>query len=1180
MPSLTPHQKAALEYKHHISLTANAGSGKTFVLSKRYVEIALQEDISLTNIVAITFTEKAASELYKKITGEVEARLMEETNPTNRKRLERIRRQLVSANISTIHSFCIDVLKDFSPEAGIDANFLPIDPNTSNELIEVAIEEIFGEVFSGEDEDSSVKYLVRLFGSRGSLIKQLTQLIEKRKTIDTLNEKFYSCGEEEIATNFHEIFLSEIISIFGDRLTKIFADLSFINEIVLSAGSNDIALEIGQLLKRIENENDLFEKLIFLNEIKALLLTTKGEVKQRGYLKKKEMEANQEIVDEINKFFTDYSDFQVSNNSRRAEVELARFGKRLIELYEKVTERYDSQKEAKGYLDFEDLLIHTKNVLENEFVRKALSEKYQYVMIDEFQDTNEIQYEIFLPILNRLNTGNLFVVGDEKQSIYMFRDADLEIFERTKNEIKEKVSDKGILQLPHSFRVSPKIALFTNKLFSKLFANPQVKYNEVQNSELYCARSDYETGSIEILYNNLADGVGESRLITNKILRLIKDNTNGIAPGDIAILTRKRSGFKDLEEALSEFNIPYSIVGGKGFYQRQLVYDINSYIKFLLNTDDEAALIGILRSPFYNLSDDDIYYIHLEKGKTFRDKLQSFVEREEKYLFVGELLKKHIKLATRVEPIYLLRTLLNDTNYWASIASKSSASQELANLDKLLQITDSFAGQSFNSLFDFEKFLSEAIDDMEDEGQAILEGENSTVKIMTLHQSKGLEFNTVFLYGCNDIPMDDKVKSRTVNIDKNFGILTKVPVDDTYFEAYEAAPIIGAFNYTMKRKSEGEAKRLLYVGITRAVDNLYITASHKDGAVKANSFIHMLQDSLMFDNRSNGFTLSDNLTCMRKVENDFEFYQAPVSVSVKISDNDYCEEITPLEKEKLTEDNNEISLINITDLPESEIVSATKIAVFKQCPRKYHLTYDLGYAKLLRRFREEKSGYEFQAREEDEGVLTGDVKGRIVHKLLEEETTGEILKQRIDSLIRFEENVSEKDWKNETEKIYDEIISFYNSSQFKEIDSFANFRNEFELYTVCGDYYLYGIIDKLIIDGERAIVVDYKTDRIDQKKIKNKIDNYLPQLKFYAYLVSCNMRFINEFVIRLVFIDSSEDSYSTVFIREDLAEFEKELHYIIQCMREETYPVNETHCRSCHFGNEAGVCVMNNNLEK
>jgi ATP-dependent helicase/nuclease subunit A len=180
---LTPHQLSALQYKNHISLTANAGSGKTFVLSKRYLEIALNENIQLRNIAAITFTDKAASELYKKIASEVEQRLNLQPDEKLRKKLEKIRRQLVSANISTIHSFCIDILKEYPVEASLDANFQPIDESLSNELVELSIEETIKSAFDNQEEGEDLKYLIRVFASKKIFAEELFSLIKNRKNV-------------------------------------------------------------------------------------------------------------------------------------------------------------------------------------------------------------------------------------------------------------------------------------------------------------------------------------------------------------------------------------------------------------------------------------------------------------------------------------------------------------------------------------------------------------------------------------------------------------------------------------------------------------------------------------------------------------------------------------------------------------------------------------------------------------------------------------------------------------------------------------------------------------------------------------------------------------------------------------------------------------------------------------
>ena len=185
MPELTPHQIKALDFGHSISLKANAGSGKTSVLSNRYLQIAVEGNVSLQKIAAITFTDKAAGELYQRIANEINSMMQTISDQTVINKLQNIRRQLVSANISTIHSFCINILRQFPVEAELDANFTPIDQNMSRELLELSIEETLRERIEQSPNDE-IKHLIRLFDSKNNLTKQILKLIENRKIVLTL----------------------------------------------------------------------------------------------------------------------------------------------------------------------------------------------------------------------------------------------------------------------------------------------------------------------------------------------------------------------------------------------------------------------------------------------------------------------------------------------------------------------------------------------------------------------------------------------------------------------------------------------------------------------------------------------------------------------------------------------------------------------------------------------------------------------------------------------------------------------------------------------------------------------------------------------------------------------------------------------------------------------------------
>ena len=229
MNELTQHQKAALNYSEHISLTANAGSGKTLVLAKRFVEIAVNEDVLLRNLVAITFTEKAAAELYKRISEEIESGIIRSFDAGLRKKLERLRRQLVSANISTIHSFCIDILKEFPAEAQIDANFTPIDKTLLDELIQISVEEVIRNSLKDPGGIKQLKYLIRIFASKNLFARELQSLIEKRKNILSVAEKIYDKSEEEIASGFFSVF-EELKILLGAIMTNQKSIVSFFYE--------------------------------------------------------------------------------------------------------------------------------------------------------------------------------------------------------------------------------------------------------------------------------------------------------------------------------------------------------------------------------------------------------------------------------------------------------------------------------------------------------------------------------------------------------------------------------------------------------------------------------------------------------------------------------------------------------------------------------------------------------------------------------------------------------------------------------------------------------------------------------------------------------------------------------------------------------------------------------------
>ncbi len=1197
MTSLTKNQTAALNYKNHISLTANAGSGKTFVLSRRYLEIALKENVSLKNIAAITFTDKAASELYKKIADQIDESLNLAKESDEVKKLENLRRQLVSANISTIHSFCINILREFPVEAKLDANFTPIDSLLSDELIELAVEEQIKKAFDDSAEEEKIKYLIRIFASKRFFARELISLIKNRKNVLLIAESIYKCSEEEIANNFHNLFLEYASILINQRKDEFLASFYTINHEVLASNPlNETALKVSLTLGKLNNAQTPDEFLTHLAQLISDACTSKGEISKKGYFSSQLRNGFEEEVVQVESIIKDLQKIELNENHELTEYELAKFGKNLLYFFHKTLESYNSVKKENGYLDFEDILLFTQTILNDAEVRNKLSDKFKYLMIDEYQDTNEIQYQIFLPILDHLKLGNLFVVGDEKQSIYMFRDADLEVFNRTKTEIEKSAGKEYLLSLPDSFRMAPELCLFTNTVFRNLFKNPIDIFNEVEHSDLVCAKWEENSGKIEILLSpdkkESEDDYEEAALLAKKIKKLIVEEK--LDWKDIAVLCRKRKSFSKLEKIFVEQNIPFSILGGKGFYQRQTVYDVYNYFSFLLDKENDTALIGILRSPFFNISDSAIFEISLISGINFYSKLKDYAQENEKIKRIYNILTENLKLANSTNLAVLLRKIFSETEYLSVLASKSNSEQEHANIEKLINLTINFSAQGFNTLFDFVNFLNDSINESEDEAQAAVADESDAVKIMTIHQSKGLEFPAIFLFSCHEYSQNNSAKAKTIVIDKNFGILTKLPLNNNFFEEYAKAPVIGISDIITEKKNLAELKRLFYVGITRAKNYLFISARREE-KYRRDSFMGMLLSGLDIDLNEKIYSNKKLLKCLIKHEENYSTDEKEIELNIPIVNEIEEVDIKNFLPEESIEGKKVIKIETISDEPSGEIISATKVAVFEQCPLKYQLTYEFGFSPLQNQYRKwfitskknsNQAAFEFNEKEnlitaealgeESEIKNHAEVKGRIIHKVLQDEITFEEAEKYVPKAIKDE--LGFLTYNSEfaaslEESMLSLLKIFFSSEEYKKLKSYKSYKNEFEVYLKEKDFYLYGIIDKLIRDDNKIIIADYKTDDIAEEDIPDRSQSYLIQLKFYAYIVSKLFKNIEEFEIRLIFIKHPEKVVKQNLIKKDFIPLQQKLDIMVNSVRKGNFNKNLNHCGKCLFAINFSKCI-------
>ncbi len=1170
---LTEFQKRALEIDKHISLTANAGSGKTFVLAKRFVEIALRQELPLNKIAAITFTEKAAGELYVKISKEINERIAKEKNPNVKRKLLRIRNQLVSSNISTIHSFCNSLLKEFAPEAGLDTNFAVIDASVANDLIDMIIADFIETNIAEEAESPEVKNdlleLIRIFGSTRALIANLRLMFYKRKTILKLYENIYDKKIEDIAANFHNkanLLLEEFL---GIDLNLFLSNLIALNAEVLSADPrNKFGNEFLEVCSRVDiRGSDVISNLRKIKFALKPLLTQNGKLRKRGYLQKIKNVALPVDTEELQRKIDLLREVDFDDEIIKSELSLAKTGKLLMNVFRNLVEIYEEKKKEQSYIDLEDLLLETLKLLKNKEVQAMLSNKFKHILVDEYQDTNEVQYEILMPLLNELKKGKLFIVGDDKQSIYMFREAELEVFGKTTERIKLENKGEGVVELPHSFRLAPNIAFFTNQVFSKVFANPNPKFNEVGYSNLISTRALKEGGGVEILLSEEDSGEAEAALVAAKIQEL--RNQTGIPFASIAVLCARRDWFSLISKSLNERNLPFTIIGSKGFFQNQVIADVYNYLAFLIDQSDDAALVGILRSPFFFVKDEDLFKISLERGESFYEKLASFARKNKKAAEIVENIEENISNASSLPLNQLLRRIVVDSGYYSIIAARREFPNQLANLNKLLNISVEFQNEPFNSYYDFVEYLKNSIEKNVEEGESDLTSATGAIQIMTIHQAKGLEFDAVFIFKAHEKMRPESIKSKEITIEKDLGIMTKVPIDNDYFSPYKKAPIAAVAQYYLRQKQLAEFKRLFYVAVTRAKNHLFISGvarrSNQD-----NSFLGMLGAALGVDFKKEEILLSGSLEILQNANGKNREREEKINLTIPITRKIEIEkgkETSEQEKELISE--SQIAVQNVEDIPENEIFSATRLSIYLQCPLKYKLIYELGMGKLLKTL--ENINFNLTNNEDNDDYLPANIAGSIIHKALEKEIDAKGIVDFVrNELVNYSMNsdASEGAVKN----IADIIERYQRSDLFKEISAFEKYFNEFNIYLRENDYYLFGIIDKLIITDEYLLVIDYKTDIIEESGIREKFSHYLNQLMFYAYIVKKYFNERKKIFAQLVFVRKPELSVKKEITLGEVNDFGKIITKAINGIQSREYTANISHCKHCQFY-ENGKCV-------
>ncbi len=837
-PQRTPVQETAITCSGSLCVTAGAGTGKTYVLVSRYLDLLEREgdeQAGVQEILALTFTEKAAAEMKDRVRQALATAEGEEA--------ARFRDDLMWAGISTIHSFCTRILREYALEAGLEPGFAVIE---SYELAEMTEETLYRLLYAPLTEPARTavlsclrtfgiwelqKTLIALYDQRWNAEQFFTRVAETPDAVITAWTEAVETEQADICTQFFASPAGEAAAVLRELAIAFAGDGD--------AGTRYLA-EVAPGLKALD-PNRPGETCRALADI----LSCKGS-RSMGSAKIFGQDGKRQLV-------TAYSALKEWEDDNAKGLltltvspedpettETIRILQALGTTFSWFSDTIEQMKAQRGAIDFGDMLIRTQNLLaKNPAARNGIAAKYRVIMVDEFQDTDPLQAAIISDILTAAGKErSLFVVGDPKQSIYLFRNADVTQFKATRDRILTERGGREVA-LDTSFRSAPEIIGLVNTLFSAILGADRLPWEFGYDSLGVTESRQTHAGSAEILITPsgktnaerdpteadalaawLADMVREQRKIIYERGRDGEWNERPASFGDCAVLIETRSRLHLIEDAFCRTGVPYRIYGGTAFYERQEVRDCAAVIAFLADNADDIALYGALRSPFFGLSDADIFRAADGRGRGLFSRLN--IDATGPVADACRMLAGWQTYARREPPSVLVTRILRESGVYAVCAGQKNGDQKTANLRKITEIARSREMTGCYGFDDFAADLRQAVRDAPKEEDAPLPtiGEDA-VLVMTVHASKGLEFPVIALPFTN---ADSGGRRNGTVFEEELGLVVKIPGPDGPIDA----PISLLIQHRRKQKEAAEARRLFYVAVTRARDHILFSGTLPD----------------------------------------------------------------------------------------------------------------------------------------------------------------------------------------------------------------------------------------------------------------------------------------------------------------------------------------------------------------
>ena len=838
----------------NILVSAAAGSGKTAVLVERIITMLTRKNqpVSIDRLLIVTFTEAAAAEMKERIRDAIERKLLED--PDN----EHLKQQATlihNAQITTIHSFCLSVIRDHFHVIDLDPGFRVGEEGELKLLRHDVLEELLEDRYSEADE----RFLdfVSAYGSSRS-DKKIEDLIlkiyEYSRSYPDADGWLDGCVQAYQAETVEELEASFYVQQIRRNVDQYLADVTEdIKQALLLCSEPDGPYMYEEALRsdwmwieKLQEEETYTGLSEKIREIKWMKLAANRDEMVSEDKASQVKALREEIKGTVGDLASQY--FYQTPEEMLEDIQLCRPAiEVLVGLTKEFAERFEEEKREKDMIDFSDMEQYAMRILtektEAGFLPSPAAREYRQqfdeIMIDEYQDSNLIQ-ETILTSISGVPEGkyNIFMVGDVKQSIYRFRLSRPELFMEKFDTYSTQSGPMQRIDLHKNFRSRPEVLESVNYIFRQIMTKSLggIVYDE--QAALYPGATFVENDDVQTEVLVIDEEVEEARVIAGRIRELlgsqkvVDKKTGELRPvryGDIVILTRSIRGFVDkFAEILNREGIPTYAGTREGYFSTQEIGVLLDYLRILDNRQQDIPLAAVLTSYFGGLSEKGLAMIKTAYPEVPFYKAVMQYREEGEDISVREKLEHCLHTLDRLREIVpytpmheLLRRILADTGYEDFVAAMPGGAQRKANLDMLSEKARSFESTSYKGLFHFIRYIEQLQKYNVDYGEASLEDEKSdTVRIMTIHKSKGLEFPVVFVAGMGKrFNMQDARSSAVLHSRLGIGL------DAVNLEKRTKSPslIKRVIQKEEALDSLGEELRVLYVAFTRAREKLIIT---------------------------------------------------------------------------------------------------------------------------------------------------------------------------------------------------------------------------------------------------------------------------------------------------------------------------------------------------------------------